>query len=202
MLAYQLLSALALTVAAFARGATAQVVYTYAYANSVQCSGPYVACASYAGHCCGNYPLGYGYSVYVSSLPTGSEIEGFRSGGCAGGVFAVFGPGSYCTTSGGLWRTVTSKWQYSRKTAAVEASAATPDDQCISPTVFGYETDKGVQREINIPIGVANATDTVAALYLAKDFEALAKYETHHRNGKVAEGKPASDCFTPTMTDG
>lgn len=203
MFTSQLFSALALMAIALTHDATAQLYAgTYSYSSHNACTGAYVFCPSYReGICCKN-PDDYGYSVGIK-LPLAAEIEGFKGNSCSlGGAFAAFGPGYKCTNSGGLWRANSTKWTYSQlqKTAVELDSGDTADAECISPTVFGYETDKGVLREIKIPVGVANATDTLTALYLAKDFETLKKYKTHYC--RDAKGKPASHrLFCPSFND-
>lgn len=184
MFDFQFFFALSVIIAALTHCATAQTLRTYSFNNADGCSGSYLSCDTAAGVCCNtalSTPVGYGKSLAIASLPENSIFTGYGRTFCIdNGVTVSFGPSSFvCLTSHGAWNALSVNWSLRRRAAVVDA-VDTADVECASPTVFGYETDKGLIREIRIPGGVVNATETIAALYLAKDFEALDKYETYH----------------------
>jgi hypothetical protein len=163
----------ALSLAIIAVNSVAAVQYN-GYASSVECSGASFGCNDNGGLCCGPFPTGFGESAQFINLPAGTQGQGYTGSTCAAFLFSVFGPGTKCFNSGGGTPFTHLNWFHSAGRAATGSDAVST--QCAQPNAFTYADGTGIERTIKVPTSI-NASEAIAALYLVKNFDALAAYE-------------------------
>ncbi|KAF8962496.1 hypothetical protein BDZ97DRAFT_1662913 [Flammula alnicola] len=168
----------ALTAALFGAPAVAQSVSYEGFASTVSCSGSAFGCTDGGNVCC-SLPTGFGFSVQFNNLPSGTQGQGYTNNGCSSFLFALFGPGTKCFNGGGT-RATNMNWFHSPQgRRGIEArAAAEAATNCSSPAYFKYEDASGAAKQIKVP-AASGAAQTIADLFTAKNFGALAKYEDY-----------------------
>jgi hypothetical protein len=162
----------ALSLAILAVNSVAAVQYN-GYSSTVECSGASFGCNDGGAVCC-SFPTGFGESAEFINLPAGTQGQGYTGGGCTAFLFSVFGPGTKCWNSGGGTPFTNLNWFHSPQGRATGSDAASTE--CAQPSTFTYADGTGVERTIKVPASI-NASETVAALYLVKNFDALDAYK-------------------------
>jgi hypothetical protein len=162
----------ALSLAILAVNPVAAVQYN-GYASTVECSGTSFQCNDGGAVCC-SFPTGFGASAAFFKLPDGTQGQGYTGSTCAASLFSVFGPGTKCWNSGGGTQFTHLNWFHSPQGRATGSDAASTE--CAQPSTFTYADGTGVERTIKVPASI-NASETIAAHYLAKNFDALVAYE-------------------------
>lgn len=166
MLSFKLLSATALFISA----ALGQNVDVRGYSNAVGCSGDFFH-NSNGGAVCVTFPTGFHGSAQWVGLPSGSQGQGY-SDSCRSFLFAEFGPGSPCHTTGGQGFN-TLNWFHSPQ-KAIRGESKARDVECEGPTGFTYETKDGVMR--TVAVTDMEHAEELAALYHAGNYTALAMH--------------------------
>ncbi|KAJ3522630.1 hypothetical protein NMY22_g11806 [Coprinellus aureogranulatus] len=167
-----LLSTVTANLLCAARCTIAQIVIR-AYSSPIQCSGPSFSCSVGNNVCC-TIPDGFGFSAGFENLPAGFTGEGFTDAGCTSFLFSIFGPGNRCWNGGG------SRAGSLKFLPSVEAREAGDVEKrsCVLPTGFDYHDGDGVHRSIRVPGDDPSAAEVIVQLYLNRDWDALAEYET------------------------
>jgi len=150
------------------------------YASSVSCIGANFGCSTGAAVCC-SIPSGFGFSAQFDNLPAENQGQGYSDSGCTNILFTLFGPGTKCWNGGGaqigslnLFHSPTSFEDSSKEIESREVG-----NECTEPAFFEYMASNGIMRTIKVPSNKGSA-ETIAALYLSKDYTALASYDEYH----------------------
>jgi len=166
MLSFKLLSATALFIS------TAFGVDVRGYSNAVGCSGSYFHNDNGGGVCI-TFPTGFRGSAQWVGLPAGAQGQGY-SDTCSTFLFAEFGPGSPCHTTGGQGFKTLNWFHSPHKAIPGVSKPESKGVECEGPTGFTYETEDGTTKTVDVTD--MQHAEELAGLYFAENYTALAMY--------------------------